>query len=445
MQGVSTSWLYPFARIPTTGIVLLLILGQNGSAQTLGLLDRGRGRDMLHLLRKDMERYYYDSTFRGMNLAPRWAEAEQRIQRASTLEQILAAIAQVPIALGDSHTLFFPPSRTLTAEYGWEMQMIGDTCYVSEVEEASDAARQGVKPGDAVLVLNGNRPDRDNIALIRYVLRMLLPQPALRVLLQSPGGRRRELTLDAVVKRRPMIMDLTGLDGGRDLSALLREADKETRKWDDRYVEIGKDVIVWQMPTFNSGPEPVKRMLGRIRQRNALVLDLRGNPGGAEKTLLTMIGGFFAEDTPVAMLRSRTDSSFLVAPGSGDDRFAGPLLVLVDGESASAAEIFARTVQLTKRGTVIGDQTLGAVMRSRGYSHNLGVETLIPFATSITVSNVVMPDGASLEGWGVVPDEVVLPTAQDLAAGRDPALARALALAGVLVSPERAGRMFRRR
>ena len=206
----------------------------------------------------------------------------------------------------------------------------------------------------------------------------------------------------------------------RDLSALLREADKEARKRDDRYVEIGKDVMVWQMPTLNSGSEPVKRMLGRIHQRKALVLDLRGNPGGAETTLLTMIGGFFAEDTPVAMLRSRTDSSFLVATGSGDDRVAGPLLVLVDGESASAAEIIARTVQLTKRGTVIGDRTLGAVMRSRGYSHNLGVETLIPFATSITVSNAVMPDGASLEGLGVVPDEVVLPTAQDLAAGRDP-------------------------
>ena len=176
--------LHLFARISTLAIVLLLILGRNGSAQTLGPLDRGRGRDMLHLLRKDMERYYYDSTFRGMDLAPRWAEAERRIQQASTLEQILVAIAQVPIALGDSHTLFFPPSRTLTAEYGWEMQMIGDTCYVSEVEEASDAARQGVKPGDAVLVVNGNRPDRDNIALIRYVLRMLLPQPALRVLLQ---------------------------------------------------------------------------------------------------------------------------------------------------------------------------------------------------------------------------------------------------------------------
>jgi hypothetical protein len=70
MQPASTSWLPPFARIPAIGIVLLLILVPNGSAQSLGPLDRGRGRDMLHMLRKDMERYYYDSTFRGMDLAP---------------------------------------------------------------------------------------------------------------------------------------------------------------------------------------------------------------------------------------------------------------------------------------------------------------------------------------------------------------------------------------
>jgi C-terminal processing protease CtpA/Prc len=434
-----------FARTPTTGIVLLLILVRIAPAQSLDSLDRERGRTMLRMLRKDMEQHYYDSTFRGIDLAPRWAEAEQRIQQASTLDQLLTAVAQVPLSLGDSHTLFFPPSRSLAAEHGWEMQMIGDTCYVSEVEQQSDAAKQGVKPGDAVLLLNGNQPDRGNIPLIRYVLRMLLPQPALRVLLQSPGGTRRELVLATVVKPRPRMLDLTGLDGGRDLSALLREADKPARKWDNRSVDIGKDVVVWQMPTFNSGPDRVKQMLKRIHHRGALVLDLRGNPGGIEQTLLTTIGGFFADDTPVAMLRSRADSSFLVARGSGDDRFAGPLLVLVDSESASAAEIFARTIQLTKRGTVIGDQTLGAVMRSRGYSHNLGNETVIPFTTSITVSNVVMPDGAGLEGLGVLPDETVLPTAEDLGAKRDPALARALARVGVQVSSERAGRMFPRR
>ena len=61
---------------------------------------------------------------------------------------------------------------------------------------------------------------------------------------------------------------------------------------------------------------------------------------------------------------------------------------------------------------------------------------------SITIGDVRMSDGASLEKVGVVPDETVLPTAADLAAGRDPVLARAIALAGGSITPETASRLF---
>lgn len=53
-----------------------------------------------------------------------------------------------------------------------------------------------------------------------------------------------------------------------------------------------------------------------------------------------------------------------------------------------------------------------------------------------------MSDGGVLEGKGVVPDETVLPTAEDLASGRDPALARAVKLAGIESTPEAAGKLF---
>ena len=122
--------------------------------------------------------------------------------------------------------------------------------------------------------------------------------------------------------------------------------------------------------------------------------------------------------------------------------FTGKLIVLVDSRSASAAEVFARIVQLEKRGTVIGDRTAGAVMTSRVIPHKVGVAGVF-YATTITIGDVRMSDGASLEKVGVEPDERLLPSPSDLAAGRDPVLAAAITMAGGSITPEQAGKLFK--
>jgi C-terminal processing protease CtpA/Prc len=86
----------------------------------------------------------------------------------------------------------------------------------------------------------------------------------------------------------------------------------------------------------------------------------------------------------------------------------------------------ARVVQLERRGIVVGDRTAGAVMTSRVFGHSIGIGSIASYADSITIGDVRMRDGASLEGAGVTPDEPVLPSALALASGRDPALARAI-------------------
>jgi carboxyl-terminal processing protease len=130
------------------------------------------------------------------------------------------------------------------------------------------------------------------------------------------------------------------------------------------------------------------------------------------------------------------------------DAFAGRIVVLIDSGSASASEVTARVMQIEKRGTVVGDRSAGAVMTSRFFTHTLGqdlygIGSVAFFGTSITVADLRLADGRSLEKVGVTPDETVLPTGADLAAGRDPALARAITLLGGTMTAEQAGKFYR--
>jgi C-terminal processing protease CtpA/Prc len=99
-------------------------------------------------------------------------------------------------------------------------------------------------------------------------------------------------------------------------------------------------------------------------------------------------------------------------------------------------------MQLEKRGTVIGDRTAGAVMRAKGYPHETGVDTVAFYMISVTDGDLIMSDGKSLEGTGVVPDELLLPAGGDLAMRRDLPLARALSLAGIQIPADKAAALF---
>ena len=76
--------------------------------------------------------------------------------------------------------------------------------------------------------------------------------------------------------------------------------------------------------------------------------------------------------------------------------------MLIDANSGSASEVFARFVQLEKRGIVIGDQSAGAVMQSRGVPMEQGADSIVPYGMNLTNADVIMADGISLE-HGVTP------------------------------------------
>jgi len=419
---------------------MILIFGLSVFAQQqTSQFERDRGKTMLNTIKNDVKKNYYDPTFRGLDLEAKFKEAEEKIKTAETQNEIFFIIAQTLSQLGDSHTFFQPPVRPYTLEYGWKYQMIGDKCYVVAVKPGSDAEAKGLKEGDQVNSIDGFNPSRQNLWQILYVYQALAPRAGMRVIVTKPDGQQQQMDVMAKVKQGKRIMDLTS---GSDIFDLIRRSENEERFNRHRYYELGEDLMIWKMPAFDLEPDKVDEMMSKAKKRKALILDLRGNPGGNETTLLRMIGNVFDHEIKLGDIKRREETKPIVAKTRGSEIFTGKLVVLIDSESGSSAELFARIVQLEKRGTVLGDVSAGAVMRAKSYSYQHGLDVVIFYYASITEADIVMTDGKSLERIGVTPDEFKLPTAEEMAAKLDPVLSYAASLAGVMITPEKAGTMF---
>ena len=410
-------------------------------AQSITSQDRDRVRGMLDVIKGDIKKNYYDPNFHGIDLDSRFKAANEKTKTVESLGQAYGVIAQVLSEFNDSHLFFLPPPRPARADYGWQMQMFGDQCYVVAVKPRSDAEAKGLKAGDLVLKVDGFAPTRDNLWKMQYRYYVLRPQPGIQVVVQTGADEPRELALKAKITQTKSRLDFTGDTGVEDIEAVLREIDKNEHFNRQRYVETG-DVFIWKMPQFDLDDGKVDEMMGKASKHKGLILDLRSNGGGEEKTLQRILGNLFDHDVKIADIKRRKETKALVAKTRGRDAFTGKLVVLIDSRSGSASEVLARVVQLEKRGTIMGDLSEGAVMRSQGYRYEMGSGTIIFYGASITDADAIMSDGKSLEHVGVSPDELLLPSAADLAARRDPVLARAAALLGVELTAEKAGALF---
>lgn len=427
----------------SVGIAAIVCAGLVGTTpvcpEELSRFERERARMMLNIVRKDLDKYYYDDTFHGLKLDEAFKVALERIEQAKSVSQLFAAISRPLLQLNDSHTFFRPPGRSARIKFGYQMKMIGDRCFITAVQQGSDAEARGLKKGDLVLEIDGHKPTRQNLWGMYYVHRLLAPRASLPLLIQGPGSEPRKVEVNAKVEEGKSVQRLTTSAGMGDF---IRELEDEAYLSRHRYQEIGDNLLIWKMPSFDLTADEVRtEMMRRVKKRTALILDLRSNPGGAVETLEAMVGGFIGPQTKIGDLKAREPERPMMSSKVGEV-YDGRIVVLVDSDSGSASELFARVMQLAGRAQVIGDRTSGSVMESRSFSHMIGDNSGIFFATSITIADIIMSDGKSLEHVGVVPDEVLLPTAEDLAAGRDPVLARAASICGVEMDSAKAGAFF---
>jgi len=170
----------------------------------------------------------------------------------------------------------------------------------------------------------------------------------------------------------------------------------------------------------------VQKAIEGFRQSGAkaIVLDLRGNPGGFGGMAIPVAARLVSAETNLGTIQFRDFANNLVAaPSLGTKPFAGAVVILTDEGSASTSEILAAGLQEAKRALVVGESTVGAALGSTIEALPGGAVMQIPVAGFKT------PKGVAIEGRGVQPDRRVLETRAALLAGRDAVLDEAVILA----------------
>lgn len=305
--------------------------------------------------------------------------------------------------LGDGHSTFLTPDevrrRNETTFAGIGVQLSrgqeGQLPLIAEVYPNTPAFAAGVKSGDRIVRVDGQelagRPLAEVVDLIRGPVNSALTLTLRRT---STGEQR-----DVRITRARVQIEQTqgGLIANTVGYLRIRSFSEETAQQAVGILGIGlqRGVRGW-------------------------VVDLRSNPGGA-LTAVQQVAGAFVENREIGRQVNRArENSPIMAQGPMLIQPNTPVVILVNGDTASGGEILSAALQEYGIAQLVGTTTAGSV----------GVASVLGLAdgsqVQITGQRYVTPRGVQIDKVGVSPDQVVTLTDADLEAGRDPQLQRAV-------------------
>ena len=142
-----------------------------------------------------------------------------------------------------------------------------------------------------------------------------------------------------------------------------------------------------------------------------IIMDLRENGGGSLQDVVKM-AGLFINSGPIVQIKNRAQQAQVLADNDTSIYYNGPLVVLVNGYSASASEIFAAAIQDYKRGVIMGSTTYGKGTVQQIFDLDdyvsASFKDLKPLGSvKITISKFYRIDGGTTQRDGVTPDVTV--------------------------------------
>lgn len=353
-----------------------------------------------------------------------------RIEAARTEKEARSIMREALGELGQSHFGIVPRSLYERVDEdedegdgrsGITVRIVDGAPVVVRAEDPAAAA--GVRPGWAIVSID-ERAISEELASIATedglsdgLASLMKSRRVEQLLAGDPGETRRLECKDVSGRSHSVEFVLTEPSGQRFRMGLMPEirVDFEVRDLGDYgYLRLSAFMDPGRiMPEY-------RQAIRRFVDKDGLIIDLRGNPGGIGFMANGLAGHLIAEGTPTLGTMVMRESKIPFVANPQLDVYSGPLAILVDENSASTSEIFAAGLQDIDRATIIGRKTAGAALPS--------VFTQLPNGDGFqyAIADFVRPSGEQIEGAGVTPDIVVQYDRKVLAKARDPFIEAAI-------------------
>ncbi|MFJ5488793.1 S41 family peptidase [Hansschlegelia beijingensis] len=274
---------------------------------------------------------------------------------------------------------------------GIKVQMFENAIRVEGAIDDTPAARAGIRAKDVITKLDGEPVD--GLSLEQAVDKM-----------RGPINTPITLTIQREGQEKPLEVKIV-----RDKIKL------DSVKWE----LAGDDIGYIRVSQFNATTfEGLSKAIDQISDKagdklKGYVIDLRNNPGGLLDQAIAVSDAFLERGEIVSTRGRNPDESQRFNARSGDLAKGKPVIVLINGGSASASEIVAGALQDQKRATILGTRSFG-----KG-----SVQTIIPLGTAgairLTTARYYTPSGKSIQAKGIMPDIEVGQDVPDDVKGKD--------------------------
>ena len=359
--------------------------------------------------KKSFEQLEIDGRKKSLDKYDKWYKRLAKLDRTDRVETYLNSITNI----FDPHTNYFSPKEKENFDIqmsgklegiGARLQSDGEKTTVTEVVAGGPAWKQGELAAEDVIekvAQEGEEP----LDIMGWEIDEVVSK------IRGPKGTKAILTVrkpDGSTKQIEIVRDVVIMEEGFAKSLIIADEAKNDQKIG--YIYLPKFYADFTAAGTTSCAVDIEKEVAKCKTEgvSGIILDLRGNGGGSLRDVVRM-SGLFIEKGPIVQVKSRAREPEILSDRDNTVQYDGPLIVMVNGFSASASEILAAALQDYKRAVIVGSNVSygkGTVQRFLNLDQVVNVDdNLKPLGEmKLTVQKFYRITGKTTQLDGVVPD-----------------------------------------